>query len=216
MRIKFNYKIYIALILCLGLVTLGVMSLGGTDAEAAAKKASKILDPTDPTSVIYLDTAGKLAGTGDSRKPPSKAMQQGAGWHPAALSGEVLPVDKYGLTDWAAAVKQDKIKPKGSLDPTADEMPPLDLDIIIKSKSLYVKDVKYPHWMHTYWLKCEVCHATKGGAIFIPAKGQNNMTMVGIANGKWCGRCHNKIAFPLADCNRCHTVPKKKAKRPLI
>jgi len=29
--------------------------------------------------------------------------------------------------------------------------------------------------------------------------------------GQWCGRCHNKIAFPLTDCNRCHSSPKKAA-----
>ncbi len=38
------------------------------------------------------------------------------------------------------------------------------------------------------------------------------MTMRGIVKGKWCGRCHNKVAFPLSNCTRCHTVPKKKKK----
>jgi c(7)-type cytochrome triheme protein len=37
------------------------------------------------------------------------------------------------------------------------------------------------------------------------------MTMVGIAEGKWCGRCHGKVAFPLTDCQRCHVKPKKSA-----
>ncbi len=216
MKLKFSYKFYIVMILCLGFVAWGFTpegAFGVNEAQAAAAKktAKKIVDPTDPRSSIYLDTAGKLAGTGDSRRPPSKAYQSGRGWHPAALEGEGLPRDRFGLVDWAQLVKKDLIAPKGSLDPAdTSEMPPLDLDIIIKAKSDFVKDVKYPHWMHTYWLKCEVCHATVGGAIFIPAKGQNNMTMVGIARGEWCGRCHDKVAFPLADCNRCHTVPRKK------
>jgi len=47
----------------------------------------------------------------------------------------------------------------------------------------------------------------------VPAKGQNNMTMSAIVEGKFCGRCHGKVAFPLADCNRCHTQPKKAAKK---
>ena len=83
------------------------------------------------------------------------------------------------------------------------------MDVLIEAKGDFVDDVVYPHWIHTYWLKCDVCHPK----IFIPAKGQNNMTMVGIAEGKWCGRCHGKIAFPLTDCSRCHVKPKKSAGR---
>jgi c(7)-type cytochrome triheme protein len=102
------------------------------------------------------------------------------------------------------------IDPKFSLDPADDsEMPPLDMNILIPAKGDYVDDVIYPHEIHTYWLKCEVCHPQ----IFIPAKGQNNMSMVGIVKGEWCGRCHNKVAFPLTDCKRCHSSPKKKAKK---
>jgi c(7)-type cytochrome triheme protein len=83
-------------------------------------------------------------------------------------------------------------------------MPPLPLDVLIIAKSDFVDDVIYPHEIHTWWLKCEVCHPK----IFVPAKGQNKMTMSGIAEGKWCGRCHGKVAFPLTDCTRCHVSPK--------
>ncbi len=184
-----------------------------TERRATKKKAANIVDPTDPTSVLYLDTAGKLAGIGDPNVPASASVKAGLGWHPAALEATGLPKDRYGLIDWAAIVRKNMIKPRHSINPNDSEMPPMDLDIIIKAKGDYVNDVKYPHWIHTYWLKCEVCHATKGGAIFIPARGSNNMTMVGIVQGKWCGRCHGKVAFPLTDCQRCHTVPKKPLKK---
>ena len=179
-----------------------------TDAkEPSANKTAPVLDPRDPGSVIYLDHAGKPAGVGDPSRPPSLAYKKGRGWHPEALTASDLPKDKFGLIDWAKSVRQNRIAPKPSLDPdeAADEMPPLKMDVLIPAKSDYVNDVIYPHEMHTYWLKCEVCHPK----IFIPQKGANNITMVGIANGKWCGRCHNRIAFPLADCNRCHVSPKK-------
>ncbi len=184
-----------------------------TKKRATKKKAANIVDPTDPTSVLYLDTAGKLAGIGDPNVPASASVKAGLGWHPAALEATGLPKDRYGLIDWAAIVRKNMIKPRHSINPKDSEMPPMDLDIIIKAKGDYVNDVKYPHWIHTYWLKCEVCHATKGGAIFIPARGSNNMTMVGIVQGKWCGRCHGKVAFPLTDCQRCHRVPKKPLKK---
>ncbi|HHL40278.1 MAG TPA: hypothetical protein ENJ37_07215 [Deltaproteobacteria bacterium] len=180
-------------------------------AETAApegEKVSPILDPNDPRSVLYLDTAGKPAGIGDPNKPASEAIKAGRGWHPAALSAAGLPKDKYGLVDWAKLVRENLIAPKHSLDPEEEEFPPLDMDIVIHAKGDFTNDVLYPHWIHTYWLKCEVCHPK----IFLPEKGKNNMTMAGIAQGKWCGRCHGKVAFPLTDCARCHTVPKEAAK----
>ncbi len=30
-----------------------------------------------------------------------------------------------------------------------------------------------------------------------------------IAAGEYCGRCHNRVAFPLFDCLRCHVIPKE-------
>ena len=179
-------------------------------AAATTKKSDKAetkLDPNDPSSVIYLDTAGKPAGLGDSSKPPSMAYKAGQGWHPQALSATGLPKDRYGLIDWAKIVRENIVKPKPSLDATEEEMPPLKMDVLIPAKGDFVNDVIYPHEMHTYWLKCEVCHP----GIFVPAKGSNPMSMMEIVQGKWCGRCHGKVAFPLTDCNRCHTSPKHKA-----
>jgi len=173
------------------------------DATAAPK-----IDPKDPSSVIYLDTSGKPAGIGDPSKPASTAFKAGMGWHPQALSAAGLPKDKYGLVDWAKLVRQNIINPKGSIDPDATDDEPLKMDVVITAKGDFVSDVIYPHEMHTYWLKCEVCHPS----IFVPAKGANDMTMVGIVQGQWCGRCHGKVAFPLTDCNKCHSSPKKAAK----
>ena len=166
-----------------------------------------ILDPTDPNSVIYLDAEGKKAGLGDPSKPASETWRMGQGWHPAALDDARLPKDKFGLIDWVELVNKGMIRPKHSLDPDIDEFPPLDMDVIIEAKGDFVDDVRYPHSTHTYWLSCQICHPK----IFVPAKGQNNMTMVGIVEGKWCGRCHGKVSFPLTDCNRCHNVPKNVA-----
>ncbi|MBI5047472.1 MAG: hypothetical protein HZB54_00785 [Deltaproteobacteria bacterium] len=183
-------------------------------AKPAAKKTTttQVLDPKDPKNILYLNTKGELAGTGDPTKsgPASEAVKAGAGWHPAAMAAAVLPKDKYGLVDWAKAVKNNVIAPRHSLDETEEEMPAMDMNVVIETKSDFINDVVYPHYIHTWWLKCDVCHPK----IFVPAKGQNNMTMVDIANGKFCGRCHGKIAFPLTDCTRCHVQPKKAAAAP--
>ncbi|MBI5599055.1 MAG: hypothetical protein HY890_04885 [Deltaproteobacteria bacterium] len=207
MTIKFIRSFYlkVAILLAFALAAGLWYSAPG---RAAEKAPAKILDPTDPNSILYLDTSGKLAGTGDPNKPASLFYRAGQGWHPKALAESTLPKDKYGLINWVESVKTNMIRPRASIDPKEEEMPPMELDIIIEAKSDYVNDVKYPHWIHTYWLKCEICHDTKGGAMFIPQKGANNMSMLGIGEGKWCGRCHGKVSFPLADCLRCHTVPK--------
>lgn len=211
-----------AALLCSLAVTFGFAvngSLTMAESATAAKSDTKAatttksdkgetkLDPNDPTSVIYLDTSGKPAGLGDPSKPPSMAYRAGQGWHPQALSATGLPKDRYGLIDWAKIVRENIVKPKPSLDPNEEEMPPLKMDVLIPAKGDFVNDVIYPHEMHTFWLKCEVCHP----GIFVPAKGENKMSMVEIGQGKWCGRCHGKVAFPLTDCNRCHVSPKQKA-----
>lgn len=172
--------------------------------DAAPQK----IDPTDPASIIYLDTSGKPAGVGDPNKPAGTAYKAGRGWHPQALAATGLPKDRYGLIDWAKIVRSNLVKPRHSLNPDDEEMPPLQMDVLIPAKGDFVDDVIYPHEMHTYWLKCEVCHPK----IFIPARGQNNMTMVAIGQGEFCGRCHGKVAFPLSDCKRCHTSPKSATK----
>lgn len=172
---------------------------------------STVVDPRDPKSILYLDSKGQAAGTGDVSKSgvSSAAARAGAGWHPAALTSTIVPKDKYGLVDWVKAVKEKIIDPKHSIDPKAEpDADPMDMDVEIPAKGDFVNDVVYPHAIHTYWFACEGCH----DKIFQMAAGQNNMTMAGIAEGKWCGRCHGKVAFPLSDCNRCHTKPKPAAK----
>jgi len=173
----------------------------------AKEKVSPYLDPKDPKSILYLNTKGELVGTGDPTKsgPASESVRIGSGWHPEALAAAVLPKDRYGLVDWAKAVKENIIEPRSTLDDDVQEKPPLDVNVVIETKSDFINNVLFPHYIHTWWLKCEVCHPK----IFSDIKGQTQMTMSEIAQGKFCGRCHGKVSFPLTDCKRCHTQPKK-------
>mgnify|MGYP001607278393 CR=1 FL=1 len=178
----------------------------------AKEQVIPYLDPKDPKSILYLNAKGQLAGTGDPTKsgPASESVRVGAGWHPEALAAAVLPKDRYGLIDWARAVKENTIEPRFTIDDDdVQEKPPLDVNVLIEAKSDYFNNVLFPHYIHTWWLKCEVCHPK----IFVPQKGGNRMFMTEIAQGQWCGRCHGKVSFPLTDCKRCHTQPKKAAQR---
>lgn len=172
---------------------------------AVARQPAPALSPSDPRSVIYLGSDGKLAGTGDPRTATGTLTKYVEGTHAQALTLPTMPKDKYGLVDWIAMVDNGIIKPAGSLDVTKPDIPPFDMNVEIKAKGDFVKDVIFRHKTHTYWLGCENCHT----GIFQMAKGANHMTMAGIVEGKWCGRCHGKVSFPLADCNRCHVKEKE-------
>ncbi|HEY5649026.1 MAG TPA: c(7)-type cytochrome triheme domain-containing protein, partial [Nitrospiria bacterium] len=146
------------------------------------------------------------AGSGDPFGFAGEAEQAGLSEHPLALELSDLPKDRYGLIDWATAIKEEKIAPLDSLNPEAKPTPGMNLDIAVFTKSQFMPDVIFPHYVHTLWLNCNNCHPS----IFpMNAKKANEMmTMPKIASGEFCGRCHNRVAFPLSDCLRCHTKPK--------
>ena len=165
----------------------------------------------DPSLLIYLSSRGVLAGTGDPSAVAGDAEKMGQLPHPAAMELAKLPKDKYGLVDWAVAIKSGMVKPLDSLEPGAAPAPPFNLDIVIHTKSNFMPDVVFPHYTHTLWLTCTNCHVQ----IFqMKAGGNPDMTMPKIAAGEYCGRCHNRVAFPLTDCTRCHVKPKEAAASP--
>jgi len=163
------------------------------------------LKTLDPSMVIYLDSRGNIAGTGDPGGIVGRAEQAGQAAHPPALELSGFPKDQYELVDWAATIIQGKIKPRDAIDPAVPEVPPFDLDIVITTKSKYQPDVVFSHKVHTMWLSCDNCHEK----IFKKkAGGHPEMHMTKIAAGEYCGRCHDRVAFPLTDCLRCHVKPK--------
>jgi c(7)-type cytochrome triheme protein len=75
-------------------------------------------------------------------------------------------------------------------------------DFTLNSKVEGMPDIIYSHAKHTTWCGCELCHPE----IFVGVKkGATKYSMVEIYDGKYCGVCHIKVAFPLLDCQRCHT-----------
>jgi c(7)-type cytochrome triheme protein len=191
------------------LLVTGLTSLPGASttavAEAQSSKKNKAGDfPCDP--IMISGITGKCAGTGDPSGFAGEDFQAGLTSHPLALEITDLPKDRFGLIDWADAIKSGAIKPAHSLDPNEKDMAPLDMDVVIFTKSKFQPDVIFPHKIHTMWLTCINCHPS----IFpMNAKEANKMmTMPKIASGEFCGRCHNRIAFPLSDCLRCHVKPR--------
>jgi c(7)-type cytochrome triheme protein len=77
-------------------------------------------------------------------------------------------------------------------------------DFTLNAKVAGMPDIVYSHAKHTVWCGCELCHPE----IFVGVKkGLTKYSMAEIYEGKYCGACHIKVAFPLLDCQRCHAKP---------
>ena len=112
-----------------------------------------------------------------------------------------LPKDLMGNLDWVAAVEQGLLEPSPGIDPEAQALPELPLDVRL-DPGIPQFEVIFPHAAHTYWLRCDNCHPQ----IFQMRAGANPITMAKIFAGEYCGRCHGKVAFPpQTGCPRCHT-----------
>ena len=77
-------------------------------------------------------------------------------------------------------------------------------DIIMnrESEKAEMPPVVFPHWFHRIRFKCKVCHDD----IFVMKAGANEVTMIKIIKGQYCGKCHNgRIAWAPLYCDRCHS-----------
>ena len=115
-----------------------------------------------------------------------------------------LPTDEVGnQVNWVKALGEGYINPRTNIYPET-KIRVLDKDILMR-KTGELPMVLFPHKQHTQWLDCSNCHEwlfkSKTGA----TKGLN---MFAILQGEFCGRCHGAVAFPLTECNRCHSVPR--------
>lgn len=113
-----------------------------------------------------------------------------------------LPGDTAGnKVDWIRALRSGYIRPRSELRQNAP-VKVLDTDILL-NKTGSIPRVRFPHKAHTEWLDCGNCHEH----IFKSKTGANPITMGRILEGEYCGVCHGAVAFPLTECNRCHSVP---------
>lgn len=113
-----------------------------------------------------------------------------------------LPYDANGFPDWMRALNSGLIAPRAGLR-TVDKMEVLDLDIIMRNTK-EMPHVRFPHRSHTLWLACSNCHP----APFKAQAGSTSIRMADIFRGKYCGQCHDRVAFiTFFSCDRCHSVP---------
>lgn len=78
-------------------------------------------------------------------------------------------------------------------------------DVVINNYSdgAGMRPAVFPHWFHRIRFRCKVCHADIG---FKFKAGGNDINMVKIIDGEFCGACHNgDIAWSVENCNMCHS-----------
>ena len=78
-------------------------------------------------------------------------------------------------------------------------------DVVINnySDAAGMRPVVFPHWFHRVRFRCKVCHADLG---FQFKAGGNQINMLKIIDGQFCGACHNgEIAWSVENCNMCHS-----------
>jgi len=114
-----------------------------------------------------------------------------------------FPKARFGnRVDWMKAEEQGLIQPADFLEGVSMERPALKAqkDFDIKSTILGMPDIIFSHKIHAVQNGCELCHPE----IFGAKRGQTKYTMQDIFAGKYCGACHEKVAFPFYDCQLCH------------
>jgi len=115
---------------------------------------------------------------------PRERLGNGVDWEKAENEGKITPVDFIE----GVSIKRDKLVTQK--------------DFALGAKVEGMPNIIFSHEKHTVWNGCELCHPE----IFIGVKrGITKYSMVEIYDGKYCGACHINVAFPLFDCQRCHT-----------
>jgi c(7)-type cytochrome triheme protein len=67
-----------------------------------------------------------------------------------------------------------------------------------------MRPVIFPHWFHRIRFRCKVCHGDLG---FKFKAGGNDINMLKIIDGEYCGACHNgEVAWSVENCDLCHTA----------
>lgn len=119
-----------------------------------------------------------------TRNFPKERFGNGIDWEKAEATGLIEPVDFIE----GVSIKRKPIAPQK--------------DFALEAKMEGMPEIIFSHKKHTVWNGCELCHPE----IFLGVKrGLTKYTMVEIFEGKYCGVCHSRVAFPMIDCQRCHT-----------
>lgn len=144
-------------------------------------------------------------GLHDPKSPATQVLQE-----PREALSRLAPDTAGNLVRWVEALERGQIQPRSSLG-TGTEMSVREDDILLNVRG-GTPIVRFPHRAHSQWLDCSNCHEE----LFKSKTGANALDMRKILQGEQCGLCHGAVAFPLTECNRCHSVPRSGGSLPAM
>ncbi|MBI4685656.1 MAG: hypothetical protein HY755_10710 [Nitrospirae bacterium] len=116
-----------------------------------------------------------------------------------------FPRESFGDgINWEKAENEGIIKLQDEVPASTTKKEPLEgpADFTAGSDALGLPASVFSHKKHIVGISCELCH----NDIFDYEKGITKYSMDDIFDGKYCGRCHGKVAFSNDDCLRCHRI----------
>lgn len=139
-------------------------------------------------------------GLHDPANPGLARLQQ-----PATALGNLAPDTVGNQVRWVEALEKGEIQPRAAILP-GTRVEVKDGDVLLNLRG-GTPIVRFPHRQHTLWLDCSNCHEH----LFKSQAGANRLSMLAILQGEQCGVCHGAVSFPLTECSRCHSVPRRPA-----
>jgi c(7)-type cytochrome triheme protein len=124
---------------------------------------------------------------------------------PAAYDAfvQAMPTDIAGDVDWVAATRRGLVQPVDLLEGVTPRRAKMrvDRDVELRTVGTWMNDVIFSHRRHVGWIACELCHPE----VFpIARRGDVRYRMADMRTGRYCGACHQGVAFPISTCQRCH------------
>lgn len=119
----------------------------------------------------------------------------------AKFNRKPYPTTTFGNgIDWGESLRRGIISPARFLEEEVFRMR-FDRTLVLEAELGNIPPAIFPHAAHTDWMGCDTCHPE----IFnIKKKTTEHFAMSAILQGKFCGVCHLKVAFPMNECAMCH------------
>lgn len=170
-----------------------VMGVNETEITEKANRNGEYCGACHNGEIAFGHTEENCRTCHDGGKGPyRKLFQELADLPPARFGNEI---------DWVEALALGKIAPKNSLyddyEPVSYESEPLKLE----AKWTGIPPAYFPHEEHQSWHDCADCHPD---LFNIKKRTTEHFEMVYNLEGKFCGVCHLRVAFPFDDCKGCH------------
>lgn len=172
----------------------GRLSFGGSERLFAA--CSDTVGKNDMKRCLRCHSQEKAGPEQESRREQrEKAFRAFADTMPKERGGNGI--------NWEKAEDSGTIKLIDYIEGISTKRPSManQKDFSIGVKAEGVPEIIFSHKKHTVWNGCELCHPDLFAGV---KKGTEKYSMVDLFAGKYCGACHDTVAFPQSDCRRCH------------